>query len=337
MENYNPPPLILAFDARGTVSQTINVPMEGTTKSLTIYSYRDTKVNGKVTDSDLIDFTTKITSGPNVSDTWIFTKKAVNDKLSYELELEISPNLGEARTGNITLTQASSGKTVTITISQAAGITVQEYVLTWALLGVILPPGGGSRTVEIESYVLYSDGSKQALTPDIISKPDWVTSVDIVSKDLISKFNVTISAPTNPNVARKGNITLKIPHNSVKGVELEIPVTQTAQITEQDITLTLKLPMENVTGTLFADGETPVNSSGVGGYFSFNSMFGQFSWTFKPSVGILVNLSSPGSTKYAKPGDRVKVYQNTSASSGGGTWSYIATFTMPSKDETIIL
>lgn len=311
--------------------------MEGTTKSLTIYSYRDTKVNGKVTDSDLIDFTTKITSGSNVSDTWIFTKKAVNDKLSYELELEISPNLGEARTGNITLTQASSGKTVTITISQAAGITVQEYVLTWALLGVILPPGGGSRTVEIESYVLYSDGSKQALTPDIISKPDWVTSVDIVSKDLISKFNVTISAPTNPSVARKGNITLKIPHNSVKGVELEIPVNQTAQITEQDITLTLKLPMENATGALFADGETPVNSSGVGGYFC--SRFDQFSWTFKPSVGILVNLSSPGSTKYAKPGDRVKVYQyqNTPASSGGGTWSYIATFTIPSKDETIIL
>lgn len=69
--------------------------------TLTIYSYRDTKVNGKVTGSDLIDFTTKI----NISDTWIFTKKAVNDALSYSLEIEIRPNLGGARTGTITLTQ----------------------------------------------------------------------------------------------------------------------------------------------------------------------------------------------------------------------------------------
>lgn len=109
MENYNPP-LKLTFDARGTASQTINAPYGGTKTTLTIYSYRDTKVNGKVTNSDLIDFTTKITSDGNISDTWIFTKKVVNDVLSYNLEIEISPNLGGARTGTITLTQASSGK-----------------------------------------------------------------------------------------------------------------------------------------------------------------------------------------------------------------------------------
>lgn len=109
MENYNPP-LKLAFDARGTTSQTINAPYEGTKTTLTIYSYRNTKVNGKVTGSDLIDFTIKLTSDGNISDSWIFTKKAVNDALSYSLEIEISPNLGGARTGTITLTQASSGK-----------------------------------------------------------------------------------------------------------------------------------------------------------------------------------------------------------------------------------
>lgn len=324
------------FDlTRGTTTGTIRVPaLAGTTAQFKIRSTKTKKVNGKLQTPERIAFTYSYANQAVVRASWVVDP---SDSELYIVTLSViytNTSTSENRT-TVPFTQNESGNVLNLTVIQEAGITVQEYVLTWALPGVILPPGGGSRTVEIESYVLYSDGSKQALTPDIISKPDWVTSVDIVSKDLISKFNVTISAPTNPNVVRKGNITLKIPHNSVEGVELEIPVTQTAQITEQDITLTLKFPMENVTGALFADGETPVNSSGVGGYFSFNSMFGQFSWTFKPSVGILVNLSSPGSTKYAKPGDRVKVYQNTSASSGSGTWSYIATFTMPSKDETI--
>lgn len=159
--------------------------------------------------------------------------------------------------------------------------------------------------------------------------------VEVDSQFNILNFYLTVAANNSVN-SRISTVTIK---QDESDNTIYLNVTQPAQITEQDITLTLKLPMENVTGALFADGETPVNSGGVGGYFSFHSMFGQFSWTFKPSVGILVNLSSLGSTKYAKPGDRVKVYQFASSggSSGGGTWSYMATFTMPSKDETIIL
>ena len=321
------PPLTLAFDARGTTSQTINVPMEETTRSITIRSYRNKKVNGTVTGSELINF--EVTN----LNSWITTLKTTNDALSYEFRITVRANLGEARTGSITLTQASSGKKITINISQAAGVTVQQYVLTTSILGLFLPANGGSRTCEVESYALMSDGSKNPIFPTNIGQPSWITKVTIAQVSG-ERFNVTVKAgANNTGNSRNGNLTLKTPGDSVEGVELEIPLNQMAPVTEQDITLTLKLPTENFTGALFADGEAPINSGGPGGYFSFNSMFGQFSWTFKPSTGIIVNQSSPGSTQYAKPGDRVKVYQNPSS----GTWSYIGTFTMPSTDATIIV
>lgn len=313
----------------GTTSQTINVPMEQTTRSITIRSYRNKKVNGTVTGSELINF--EVTN----LNSWITTLKTINDVLSYEFQITVRANLGEARTGSITLTQASSGKKITINISQAAGVTVQQYVLTTSILGLFLPANGGSRTCEVQSYALMTDGSKKPIWPTNMGQPAWVTSTTIeqVSEE---RFNVTVKVgANNTGNSRNGNLTLKTPGDSVEGVELEIPLNQAPA--EQDITLTLKLPTENFTGALFADGEAPINSGGPERYFSFNSMFGQFSFTFKPSTGITVNQSSPGSTQYAKPGDRVKVYQNPSSDQSSETWSYIGTFTMPSTDATIIV
>lgn len=95
MENLNPPPLTLAFSARAA-SQEITVPSDATKKTFTIHSYRDTVVNGKVSKSDIIDFTTSITYDPPISSSnaWVFTKKTSNDAVSYNLEVDISANSG---------------------------------------------------------------------------------------------------------------------------------------------------------------------------------------------------------------------------------------------------
>lgn len=116
------PPLTLAFSARAA-SQEITVPSDATKKTFTIHSYRNTAVNGKVSKSDIIDFTTNIVYDPPVSqnNAWVFTKKTANEALSYNLEVDISANSGSSsRTATITLTQATSGKTITITITQKA-------------------------------------------------------------------------------------------------------------------------------------------------------------------------------------------------------------------------
>lgn len=333
MENYNPPPLKLAFDARGATSQTINAPYEGTKTTLTIYSYRDTKVNGKVTGSDLIDFTTKITSDGNISDTWIFTKKAVNDALSYSLEIEIRPNLGGARTGTITLTQASSGKTITINISQATGVIVQEYIFIGpSLSNIMFLAAGGTRTVEVESYALDSDGSKVAKVPYVDSKPTWLT-VEITPKSQIignTKYSVKVTAtPNTGTTGRRENLVLR--QEAVEGKELTFIVSQGISVTEVEIEITLtNLPTDG-TGALFGEFEAPSSNSALD-YFVFSILGTSSKFTYKKSTGLVVNLSTPGETDIAYIGDVVRVYTWNSNSTG---WIYRTQFVLPISDETI--
>lgn len=333
MENYNPP-LKLTFDARGTASQTINAPYGGTKTTLTIYSYRDTKVNGKVTNSDLIDFTTRITSDGNISDTWIFTKKAVNDALSYSLEIEISPNLGGARTGTITLTQASSGKTITINISQTAGVIVQEYVLTSpSLSDIIFLAAGGTQTIEVESYALYSDGSKVAEVPYVDSKPTWLT-VEITPKSQIignTKYSVKVTAtPNTGTTGRRENLVLR--QGAVEGKELTFIVSQGKPLTDKiEIEITLTNLPTNGTGALFREFEVPSSNSALG-YFAFNILGTSHKFTYKKSTGLVVNLSTPGETDTAYIGDVVSVYTWDSNST---RWIYRTQFALPSSDKTI--
>lgn len=333
MENYNPlPSLKLAFDARGATSQTINAPYEGTKTTLTIYSYRDTKVNGKVTGSDLMDFTTKITSDGNISDTWIFTKKAVNDALSYSLEIEIWPNLGGARTGTITLTQALSGKTITINISQAAGVIVQEYVFTGpALSSIILSADGGTRTVEVESYILYSDGSKVAEVPYVDSKPTWLT-VEITPKSQIignTKYSVKVTAaPNTGTTSRQENLVLR--QGAVEGKELTFVVSQGIPDIEIELTIT-NLPADG-TGALFGEFEVPTNSNSTLAYFAFHIMGTSHKFTYKKSTGLVINLSTPGKTDTAYIGDIIRLYILDPNST---KWEYRTQFALPSSDTTI--
>lgn len=130
-------PLNLVFSTRAA-SQEITVPSDATKKTFTIHSYRDTVVNGKVSKSDIIDFTTSITYDPPISSSnaWVFTKKTANDTVSYNLEVDISANSGSSsRTAIITLTQATTGKVITITITQKAVdipmVDIPMYVEIW--------------------------------------------------------------------------------------------------------------------------------------------------------------------------------------------------------------
>lgn len=327
MENYNPP-LKLAFDARRATSQTINAPYEGTKTTLTIYSYRDTKVNGKVTSSDLIDFTTKITSDGNISDTWIFTKKAVNDLLSYSLEIEIRPNLGGARTGTITLTQASSGKTITINISQATGVIVQEYVFTGpAFSNFEFLENGGTRTIEVESYILYSDGSKVAEVPYVDSKPTWLTVEIIPKSQFIYSVKIT-AAPNTETTDRRENLVLR--QRAGEGKELTFVVSQRISVIELTIT---NLPTEG-TGAFFGEFEVPDNNNSASKYFGFNIIGTSHKFTYKKSTGLIINLSTPGETATAYIGDIIKLYIWNSNSARSG-WVYITKFALPSSNTTI--
>lgn len=118
MENYNPPPLKLAFDARST-SQIVGVPASGLTQTFVIDSYRGKYINGKLNSTEVLDFTNKVNEETSMS--IITQSKEVQGELTY-LTIQISANTGSARSGTLILTQEISGKTITIVFNQEAGV-----------------------------------------------------------------------------------------------------------------------------------------------------------------------------------------------------------------------
>ena len=63
----------------------------------------------------------------------LYQKKTANDAVSYNLEVDISSNSGtSSRSATITLTQATSGKTIIITITQKALDPVIKLELSFA-------------------------------------------------------------------------------------------------------------------------------------------------------------------------------------------------------------
>lgn len=329
MENYNPPPLKLAFSARAT-SQIVGVPASGLTQTFVIDSYRGKYINGKLNSTEVLDFTNKVNEETSMS--IITQSKEVQGELTY-LTIQISANTGSARSGTLILTQEISGKTITIVFNQEAGVHLQEYIFTGpALSNIMFTAAGGTQTVEVESYALYSDGSKVAEVPYVDSKPTWLT-VEITPKNQIignTKYLVKVTAaPNTGTVGLRGNLVLR--QGAVEGKELTFAVSQGIPVTDVEIEITLtNLPTDG-TGALFGEFEVPSSNSALG-YFAFSILGTSHKFTYKKSTGLVVNLSTPGETDTAYIGDVVRVYTWDSNST---RWVYRTQFALPSSDETI--
>lgn len=262
----------------------------------------------------------------------ITQSKEVQGELTY-LTIQISANTGSARSGTLILTQEISGKTITIVFNQEAGVHLQEYIFTGpALSNIMFTAAGGTQTVEVESYALYSDGSKVAEVPYVDSKPTWLT-VEITPKNQIignTKYLVKVTAaPNTGTVGLRGNLVLR--QGAVEGKELTFAVSQGIPVTDVEIEITLtNLPTDG-TGALFGEFEVPSSNSALG-YFAFSILGTSHKFTYKKSTGLVVNLSTPGETDTAYIGDVVRVYTWDSNST---RWVYRTQFALPSSDETI--
>ena len=192
--------------------------------------------NGKQTGTRLVAF------NDNNDQPWItLTKSQTGDNLSYNLTISVAKNSGEARSGSVVLTQSVSGKTIEIVFNQAAGVTVQDYILLGPLItNFMFLAAGGTETVEVESYILWTDGSKTGALPYIGSKPSWLT-VDITAKNQYvgnTKYLVKMTVAPNTGAIRNGSLYLD--HPSAGGPTIEFTLSQGEQITDTDITLTLR-------------------------------------------------------------------------------------------------
>ena len=239
----------------------------------------------------------------------------------------------DSRNGVITLTQNESNKQCKVNFTQKAGVIVQEYVFTGpALSNIRFLADGGTQTVEVESYILYSDGSKVAEVPYVDSKPTWLT-VEITPKSQIignTQYSVKVTAaPNTGTTGRRENLVLR--QGAVEGKELTFVVSQGIPVTDIEIELTItNLPTDG-TGALFGEFEVP-NSNSALSYFSFSILGTSHKFTYKKSTGLVINLSTPGETDTAYIGDIIRLYTWDSNST---RWVYRTKFALPSSDTTI--
>lgn len=278
-----------------------------------------------------MDFTNKVNEETSMS--IITQSKEVQGELTH-LTIQISANTGSARSGTLILTQEISGKTITIIFNQAAGVTVQDYILLGPLItNFMFLAAGGTETVEVESYILWTDGSKTGALPYIGSKPSWLT-VDITAKNQYvgnTKYLVKMTVASNIGAIRNGSLYLD--HPSAGGPTIEFTLSQGEQITDTDITLTLRNLPTNGTGALFGEFEVPNNTSSSG-YFAFSILNSTYQFTYRRSTGLQVNLSTPGETDTAYVGDIIRLYtwDDTQVK-----WIYRTQFSLSGRDETIFL
>lgn len=185
-----------------TSTPTLNFDALGTTKSGTISSYRDKYINGSLVEGSH--------EGINIQ---VKSTSAEIQSATAAVAITMKENTTtQARTGTVVYEQVGSGKTVTITCSQAAGT-----VSTRSVLEVIdnfgdSPAVGGSIFGIVKSgyydVINGKDSTWHNVTPTLKSKSSYITNVEI-TKASGDGYNIGITLSENTSESsRRASLTL---------------------------------------------------------------------------------------------------------------------------------
>lgn len=185
-----------------TSTPTLNFDALGTTKSGTISSYREKYINGSLVEGSI--------EGVNIQ---VKSTSAEIQSATAAVAITLKENTTtQARTGTVVYEQVGSGKTVTITCSQAAGT-----VSTRSVLEVIdnfgdLPAVGGSIFGIVKSgyydVINGKDSTWHNVTPTLKSKSSYITNVEI-TKASGDGYNIGITLSENTSESsRRASLTL---------------------------------------------------------------------------------------------------------------------------------
>ena len=173
-----------------TSTPTLNFDALGTTKSGTISSYREKYINGSLVEGSH--------EGVNIQ---VKSTSAEIQSATAAVAITMKENTTtQARTGTVVYEQVGSGKTVTITCSQAAGT-----VSTRSVLEVIdnfgdSPAVGGSIFGIVKSgyydVINGKDSTWHNVTPTLKSKSSYITNVEI-TKASGDGYNIGITLSEN--------------------------------------------------------------------------------------------------------------------------------------------
>lgn len=185
-----------------TSTPTLNFDALGTTKSGTISSYREKYINGSL-----------VEGSPESVNIQVKSTSAEIQSATAAVAITMKENTTtQARTGTVVYEQVGSGKTVTITCSQAAGTVSTRDVLEVVDNFGDSPAVGGSIFGLVKSgyydVINGKDSTWHNVTPTLKSKSSYITNVEI-TKASGDGYNIGITLSENTSESsRRASLTL---------------------------------------------------------------------------------------------------------------------------------
>lgn len=186
-----------------TSTPTLNFDALGTTKSGTISSYREKYINGSLVEGSL--------EGINIR---VKSTSAEIQSATAAVAITMKENTTtQARTGTVVYEQVGSGKTVTITCSQAAGtVAIREELVIKESFPTAPNIGGTVKALVKSGYwdvVNGKDTTWHDDTPTVKTKPSFVSSTS-VTYELGVGYRISATMPENTSESQlSGSLNLE--------------------------------------------------------------------------------------------------------------------------------
>lgn len=186
-----------------TSTPTLNFDALGTTKSGTISSYREKYINGSLVEGSL--------EGVNIQ---VKSTSAEIQSATAAVAITMKENTTtQARTGTVVYEQVGSGKTITITCSQAAGtVAIREELVIKESFPTAPNIGGTVKALVRSGYwdvVNGKDTTWHDDTPTVKTKPSFVSSTS-VTYELGVGYRISATMPENTSESQlSGSLNLE--------------------------------------------------------------------------------------------------------------------------------
>lgn len=186
-----------------TSTPMLNFDAMGTTKSGTISSYREKYINGSLVEGSL--------EGVNIQ---VKSTSAEIQSATAAVAITMKENTTtQARTGTVVYEQVGSGKTVTITCSQAAGtVAIREELVIKESFPTAPNTGGTIKALVRSGYwdvVNGKDTTWHDDTPTVKTKPSFVSSTN-VTHELGVGYRISAIMPENTSESQlSGSLNLE--------------------------------------------------------------------------------------------------------------------------------
>jgi hypothetical protein len=280
------------------------VSASGSSKGYSIVSNKDVLINGTKDRTENVSYSASSSAG------WITVSGST---------ISVSENRGAARTGTVTFTQAESGKKITVTVQQVAGVVSYNYKFTLNDGSTSASWTGVSASGSSKGYSIVSN--KDVLINGTKDRTENVSYSASSSAGWITVSGSTISVSENRGGARSGTVTFT---QAESGKKITVTVQQSAGVITSNYTFSLS------DGSTSASW-TSISSSGDSKSYSINSSKDILINGVKDRTENVGYTASSNVSWITVSGSTVTVQENMSTTPRGG----VVTFTQSESGKTI--